>query len=178
MRLRSIDAFARCAADRSALALHVSPNLRDWHRAGLVDYTLSTRRHFARPSVVVDGEDLLIASEAAVGGEATHPCASFCSSLLLRRSCRSTGKVWQTTPKQCLDYTLSTRRHFARPSVVVDGEVLLIASEAAVGGEATHPCASFCSRLLIASEAAVGGEATHPCASFLFPFVAAQELHI
>ena len=66
---------ATCSVDRSTLALHYSSNLVDWIKAGFVDYTLAYHRHFANPDMLVDGDDLLVVSEASMGGERVHPCA-------------------------------------------------------------------------------------------------------
>jgi hypothetical protein len=64
-----------CSVDRSTLALHYSSNLVDWTQAGVIDSTLAFHRHFAHPSALIDGEDLLIVSESTFGGERIHPCA-------------------------------------------------------------------------------------------------------
>lgn len=64
-----------CSVDRSTLSLHSSSNLVDWVRVGFVDYTVSYTRHFTNPSMIVIGPDLLIASEASIGGEKVNPCA-------------------------------------------------------------------------------------------------------
>jgi hypothetical protein len=67
-----------CSADRSTLALHYSGNLVDWTQAGLIDYTLAFHRHFTQPSMLIDGDDLLVVTEASIGGERMHPCALAC----------------------------------------------------------------------------------------------------
>ena len=71
----SVAENATCSVDRSTLALHYSSNLVDWIKAGFVDYTLAYHRHFANPDMLIDGDDLLVVSEASMGGERIHPCA-------------------------------------------------------------------------------------------------------
>jgi hypothetical protein len=63
-----------CSVDRSSLSLHASSNLVDWALAGFVDYTISYTRHFANPAIAVHGRDLLVVSEATIGGSRVHPC--------------------------------------------------------------------------------------------------------
>jgi hypothetical protein len=62
-----------CEIDRSTLALHYSPDLAHWTEAGLVDYTLALHRHVTYPSMLVDGDDLLVVARAAIGGDGIHP---------------------------------------------------------------------------------------------------------
>ena len=66
---------SHCEIDRSTLVLFWSADLLHWQDVGFVDYTLALHRHFTYPSMILDGQDLVVVTRAAIGGHGINSCA-------------------------------------------------------------------------------------------------------